>query len=345
MNQHHNKTRSGFTLIELLVVITIIGVLIGMLLPAVQSARESARKMSCKSNLKQIGIALHSYLETFGALPPSYCIEQGTTLSNNNGSWSIHGRLLPFIEQLNAFSRVDLAVRWDAQIATGVPTTRVPIYLCPSDPGDTIRTKNGDPFIYPQTYGFNFGSWLIYNPATGQGGDGAFYVNSHLKARDFTDGMSHTMAAAEVKAFTPYFRKSADPGSTVPDSITDVTSMAASAQKFKLGSTRNDNTGHTEWCDGRVHHSGFTTVFTPNTKVTYSHTDGNDYNIDYNSMPEGKSATQPTYAAITARSHHTGGVVNTLMMDGSVRSITENIDRSTWRSLGTRNGGEFVEKY
>ncbi len=104
----------------------------------------------------------------------------------------------------------------------------------------------------------------------------------------------------------------------------------------------NDNTGHTEWPDGRVHHSGITTVFTPNTAVDYVHTDGRTYDIDYNSMQEGKSATQPTYAAVTARSYHPG-IVNVLWMDGSSRSISDLITPTVWRALGTRSGGEILD--
>ena len=93
-----------------------------------------------------------------------------------------------------------------------------------------------------------------------------------------------------------------------------------------------------------MHHSGFTTVFTPNTAVDYLHIDGRTYDVDYNSQQEGRSATQRTYAAVTARSYHPG-IVNTLMMDGSVRSAGETINRQVWRALGTRGGGETVGQW
>jgi prepilin-type processing-associated H-X9-DG protein len=109
----------------------------------------------------------------------------------------------------------------------------------------------------------------------------------------------------------------------------------------KLGPNTNDNTGHTEWPDGRVHHSGMTTFFAPNTIVPYEH-NGETYDIDFNSLQEGKSATQPTYAAITARSYHPGGMINVVMLDGSVHSISDAIDLVTWRQLGTVRGGELV---
>jgi len=335
LERRASNSRSGFTLVELLVVIAIIGILIALLLPAVQAAREAARHASCKNNLKQIGLALHNYLTAHCVFPPSFCIIPGTVLSGNNGSWSVHGRILPYLEQGTAYEQVRLDTAWDAQLATGVPQLRIPTYLCPSDPNDTVRTKNGAPYIYPHTYGFNFGTWLVWDPATGQGGDGAFFVNSRTRPADFLDGLSNTLCAAEVNAFTSYFRNTTDPGPNVPASVDVIAGLASGGAQFKLGPDTNDNTGHTEWCDGRVHHSGITTVFTPNTVVPYLHTDGRTYNVDFNSLQEGKSATQPTYAAVTARSHHSG-VVNVALMDGSVRSITDTIALPVWRSLGTR---------
>jgi hypothetical protein len=227
-----------------------------------------------------------------------------------------------------------LDVAWDAQVTTGVPTLRVPNYVCPSDPNDVVRTRNGEPYTHPTTYGFNFGTWLVHDPATGQGGDGAFFVNSRTRPASFTDGMSNTLCAAEVKAFTPYLRNTADPGPNPPTSPAFVTGLTGDP---KIGPVRNDNTGHTEWCDGRVHHSGFTTVFPPNTRVPYEF-DGATYDIDFNSIQEGRSATQPTYAAITARSHH-AGIVNVLLMDGAVRSVGDSVNAGVWRALGTRQGG------
>lgn len=330
----------AFTLVELLVVIAIIGILIAMLLPAVQAAREAARRSQCANNLKQIGLALHNYLDSNRSFPPSFCLRPGTTLSGNNGSWSIHGRLLPFLEQASAYEHVRLDLAWDAQLVSGVPMMRIPVYLCPSEVNDTVRLKNGEPYVYPQNYGFSFGSWLVYQPATGQGGDGAFFVNSRTTPAAFRDGLSNTLTAAEVKAFTPYIRNTGDPGPTPPSAAADVAALASGGDA-KLGPATNDCTGHTEWPDGRVHHSGITTVLTPNTAVPYVHSDGRTYDIDYNSVQEGRSATQPTYAAVTARSYHPG-VVNTLLVDGSVRPIAETIEQRVWRALGTRQGGEII---
>src|SRR6478609_5631418 len=97
--------RSAFTLIELLVVIAIIAILMGLLLPAVQQAREAARRIQCKNNLKQIGLALHNYLSSHSVFPPSYCIGAA-----KGGTWSIHARILPYIDQANAYTLADLTV-------------------------------------------------------------------------------------------------------------------------------------------------------------------------------------------------------------------------------------------
>lgn len=336
--------RTALTLIEVLVVVAIMGVLLALLLPAVQQVREAANRIRCLNNLKQIGLAVHNYNVEHAAFPPSFVIERGTALGTNNGSWSIHGRLLPYLELGNAYHRVRLDVPWDAQVNTGVPTMRIPTYFCPSEANDLVRVdRSGNPLVYPQTYGFNFGTWLVYHPATGQGGDGAFFVNSMLTAARFTDGMSNTLCAAEVKAFTAYFRNTRDPGTVPPPSPSDLAAYAAGAD-FKLGPNRDDNTGHTEWPDGRVHHSGFTTVFTPNTFVAYLHSDGRTYDIDYNSQQEGRSATQRTYAAVTARSYHKG-IVHVLMMDGSTRAVSNGIGVHVWKALGTRHGGEVISDF
>jgi len=92
---------------------------------------------------------------------------------------------------------------------------------------------------------------------------------------------------------------------------------------------------HAEWVDGKVHETGFTTAFTPNTIVPYP----GQANTDMDFVSAGESGTGDTYAAITARANHGAGV-NVLLMDGSVRFVANSITITTWRALGTRAGGE-----
>ncbi len=323
----------GFTLVELLVVIAIIGVLVAILLPAVQAAREAARRAQCTNNLKQIGLALQNYENTYRVFPPSYVIAPGAT-ERGGGAWSIHARLLPFLEQSNVQHQIDFDLPYTAPVNAPVAIMRIAPYLCPSEVNDTVRLRpDGTPRDYPSSYGFNQGTWLIYNPTTRAGGDGSFFPNSTARPSSFTDGLSNTLAAVDVKAYTPYKRDTSDPGRTVPGSPQFVVGMGGDDI---MGSNVMDNTGHTEWADGVVHQTGFTTTFSPNTVVDY-----NGFDIDFTSWREGTTTSRITYAAITARSYHSG-IVNALRMDGSVSSVSNNIRLDVWRALGTRAGGEVI---
>ena len=339
--------RQGFTLIELLVVIAIIAILIGLLLPAVQKVREAAARVKCQNNIKQLALAVHNHESAMGAYPPSMLAPVASSFVTNNESWGVHGRILSQIEQGNLYAKVALETPWDQppNSTNGVGPTRIPVFLCPNEVNDTVRTKSGQPYCYPLNYGFNLGTWMVWNPNNGQGGDGAFYPNSQLKPTGITDGLSNTLMISEVKAFTPYSRNTLTaPTSTPPATPAEVAALVEAAPDKKMGPAVNDNTGHTEWPDGRVHHGGFTTVLPPNTKVAASFS-GASYDADFNSRQEGASATLPTYAAITSRSYHSGGVVNVALMDGSVRTVRSSISLTTWRALGTRSGGEVANDY
>jgi hypothetical protein len=101
-----------------------------------------------------------------------------------------------------------------------------------------------------------------------------------------------------------------------------------------------DNTGHTEWVDGRCHQTGFTATFAPNTEVGCT-LGGPAYDIDWTNMREGQSATVPTYATVTARSHHSG-LVHVTFMDGSARSVADGVALEIWQALSTRSGNEIA---
>ena len=334
---HH---RRAFTLIELLVVIAIIAILIGLLLPAVQQAREAARRSQCRNNLKQIGLAVHNYVSTYNLLPPSMCINPAVT---SNSSWSIHGRLMPYMEQANLYNQIDLSVGWSNFPI--ISHFRVPVYVCPTDPkGDRERdTGSNGIWLKPTTYGFNFGTWFVFDPNTRQGGDGITYPNSNLNLAAVTDGTSNTLLASEVHAWQAYTRNGGPPSTAIPNTPAEVAVVADSGLKDRIFPATADGSGHTEWANGHTHHSGFTTTLTPNSIVTYVYS-GVTFNADYASRQEGSSTTSPSYSALTSRSHHEG-IVNSLLLDGSVRSVSENIAQSVWRGLGTRAGNEVVNDF
>lgn len=336
------RTANAFTLVELLVVIAIIGVLIALLLPAVQAARESARQMQCRNQLKQIALAMHNYQTTVGSYPPSFCVNPRNT-ADKGGMWSAQARLLPFLEQNAMFARIDFSFDYDAAVSAGEPVRliRPAPYLCPDEINDLQRvdTSTGNAIHYPLNYAFNIGVWFVFDPSGMPNTDGAIFPNSKTRPADFRDGLSNTLMASEVKAYTPYVRNSGKGSSAIPSTPADVLALTSGGQN-KLGPDLQQNTGHTEWVDGRAHQGGFTAVFTPNTRVPLA-VNGQTYDIDYNSQQEGKSATVRTYAAVTARSYHPN-LVNAAMMDGSVRSYADSIELSVWRALATRSGGEPV---
>jgi prepilin-type N-terminal cleavage/methylation domain-containing protein len=327
---YQKRLRVAFTLVELLVVIAIIGILVGLLLPAVQAAREAARRMQCSNNLRQSGIAIHNHESARKVYPPL----GDYTTAGSAVYWSLHTRLLPYVEQSPLFNLIDYTLPISQQPL--VAKVRVPYLLCPSEPNDRER-PDGPTFIhYPLNYVGNAGLWHIYQPTQGRG-TGVFQVNRSGRFGDISDGLSNTVGLSEVKAFTPYLRDGGNPSTASAPVPTDPSQLASFGGEFKSDS------GHTEWVDARTHQTGFTFTFTPNTKCPYT-SGGVLYDIDFNSMREGRSTTAPTFAVVTSRSHHVG-LVQVCLMDSAVRSINNSIDLATWQSLGTRSGGEVVGEY
>lgn len=326
--------RSAFTLIELLVVIAIISVLIALLLPAVQKVREAANRTKCMNNLKQIGLSLHNYESVAGKYPAAGVYPIGVISSD---VYSIHARLLPFLEQGNLYALINLNATPATQL--NVIGQRIATYLCPSETKDVARDQGSGKITYPLNYAANFGTWFIWTPTTGQGGNGALPVNLSTRPADFTDGMSNTIGFSEVKAYQAYVRNT-----TTPTALSDPypADTAAVATLAATGSFRGE-IAHTEWTDSPCHQSGFSFVFTPNTQVPFT-SGGVAYDVDVLTQVEGSHATKPSYAIITSRSYHSG-VVNVVLMDGSVRSVASSISIDTWRGLGSRNGGEVLGDY
>ena len=187
-------TRSGFTLIELLVVIAIIAILIALLLPAVQQAREAARRSSCKSNLKQLGIALHNHHDVYKALPVA-STGPDTATTPRAANWA--GLILAQIEQANLYESIDPRGANPADRQADGPIT---VYLCPSN--TTKHTSTRQDYLHYKACQGNVKS-------VGSGGNGCFQHNNGqgnpvqeergIKFRDITDGQSNTVMIGEVQ--------------------------------------------------------------------------------------------------------------------------------------------------
>ena len=190
----------GFTLVELLVVIAIIGILIALLLPAVQAAREAARRTQCNNNMKQIGLALHNYHDTYKTFPPNVIwgvpnkpeYQLGTLPAPYHHTWCT--AILPFMEQQALYDTVDfLLPAWGQQIVG----TRVAGLHCPSDGGglyDPSQTSGIEYTNYPGSEGYHW--WYPTGHSNGLW-DGVFNHVKQIELTDIGDGTSNTAMVIE----------------------------------------------------------------------------------------------------------------------------------------------------
>jgi prepilin-type N-terminal cleavage/methylation domain-containing protein len=325
--------RNGFTLVELLVVIAVFGILVALLLPAIQAAREAARRSQCQNNLRQLTLACQNYEGTQKAFPPSVLLSADP--ARPVGAWSAQARILPYLEENALFCNIDFSLSYSKQVTAegkAVKSTKIKVLECPSETNDRPKlATDGSLDNWYINYATNVGVWLVWDPKTRQGGEGAFYPNSRLRPCRFADGMSKTMCLAEVRAFTP--------GLQTPKSMNPAM-PAAAGDVCNLGGTPKAEYTHTEWTDGKMKESGFTAALAPNTTVGCNVTGAAVPDTDWVNANESASSTDPpVYAVVTSRSYH-AGVVNVGFMDASVHCISDGIDLATWQALATRANGE-----
>lgn len=197
--------RRGFTLIELLVVIAIIAILIALLLPAVQQAREAARRSQCKNNVKQIGLAIHNYADTYNAMPPG-----GIKHAHYGDNWNAHGWtavLLPFLDQSPLYAKLaaetqNFGTEMVFNASTGAGATILPVFMCPTDTMGPINTVLEGQRMAKSNYVASGGKTFVvdndYNPASF---NGTFAVNWVCRFSNITDGMSNTILFGERDGF------------------------------------------------------------------------------------------------------------------------------------------------
>jgi prepilin-type N-terminal cleavage/methylation domain-containing protein/prepilin-type processing-associated H-X9-DG protein len=320
------QLRPAFTLIELLVVIAIIAILIALLVPAVQKVREAAARAQCQNNLKQIGLAIHAYHDTFKKIPASQYGDYSDPTAFGgpfftSSSWSFLALILPQLEQQNMYRNGNIpSARLNMSSATALP---VPVYQCPSDAVASLRTFT-ERSRYTQTpavlvgltsykgvlgSNFNYGDYANQTPPFVNGGDGFWGANglfsldvwkNPIKIVQIIDGSSTTFMVGE-DIFTPDYANGTQPGNGF--------SWAHSVE------------------------ATLTCAMPPN---NLKHPNGTPINTTSTNQKEWGS-----YHGFKSR--HPGGV-QFLYGDGSVRFIHDSIALGTYRAMASYKGGEVVSE-
>ena len=310
--------RRGFTLIELLVVIAIIAVLISLLLPAVQSAREAARRAQCLNNMKQIGLALHTYHETHGVFPPGYVSnyrrdagDEGTAEDDIGPGWGWASQILPQLEQSPIHNAINFSLTMTYAANETAQLTRITAYLCPSDftPSKVpVRDESNTQTIYTVGTSNYVGVYGVGEIGEAPGrGNGVFFRNSRVGVSQMMDGTSNTFMVGERSHNLSY----------------------ATWTGRSVGG----------WLFTTASFEGGTNKFNPEPEESFCMILGPIEFEDADGLPR-----TPNYPAAHVEdywSRHPGGV-NFLFGDGSVRFIKNSISKQVYGSLATRNGGEVI---
>ena len=358
LNDRTKNARRAFTLVELLVVIAIIGILVGLLLPAVQAAREAARRMSCGNNLKQIVLAMHNYESAHKRLPANY-----TTGSSIAGNFSVFAQLAPFYEQANVTELIDFGKPLTVGCCPGTlvrphdvaAATQIPLLSCPSESADrdffvTTLSGRGPTERYAGTnYAMSFGTGVGTQYDTRVPTDGVHWIDANVGFDAIMDGLSNTAAFSESLlgvldqrpseptneylrrrtmmnvrcAFMDRSRRPSTPGMAgfhLPDDPNQMEAYTRASSLFR-GWSGQRGAG---WINGREYWTGYTHYHPPQSGIPDMQTCG--------------------WGVFGARSNHPGGV-HVALCDGSVRFVTESVDLTIWRAVGTRNGSEVLEEW
>lgn len=326
-----HRSRQGFTLIELLVVIAIIAILIALLLPAVMQARESARRTQCKSNLKQLGLALHNYHSTYRTYPIGARAQAGF-----GPSWMVG--ILPYIDQANLSNQFDHDSSNNglptapAAINTGL-TDGVIISLlrCPSSPLPSTYTVGSAEQMQASYVGISgatnhdsFPAQTITDccvppfPVDGQiSADGILVANKSVRMSEITDGTSNVIIVGEASNYI------------------------------------KDKDGNRQRIDGSFPSSWITGTSATGTPPDYQGFAPNlpppSYNITTIRYVPNSSYSQPGIRYNHGpnnplASAHEGGT-QILLADGAVRFLSENINLLTFKQLAARDDQMVVGEF
>jgi prepilin-type processing-associated H-X9-DG protein/prepilin-type N-terminal cleavage/methylation domain-containing protein len=302
----------AFTLIEVVVVVAIIAMLIALLLPAVQSAREASRTAQCANNLKQFGLALSSYESVHRVFP------QG---QNGRGT-SPHVMLLPFFEQLPLFNSINFEIRGPVMNFEVGPDatafgTVISVFLCPSDdPQPGGRTN----------YAGNGGVGSYWNGFNGVFVDSLVANKRSIGFASVTDGTAQTAGFSEW-VIGRYLKRDwraivfkTDELYSAPG---EFEAFASACHELSVASAQIAVWSKFAWW---IEGAYGTTILDHDLAA-------NDHSCNNGGGSSG---------AWTAGSWHPGGGANTVFLDGHVQFIKASVDLTTWRALGTRNGGELL---